>query len=839
VPSTTATSCAVRHSARATSLTNHPGRRIFLFIGPLSAEDRNRALARLASTRLARPAFPADENPAEISTGNPLAGRVQETTGPSAHSLTGMEQRKAGRYELQEEIGRGAMGVVYKAIDPLIGRTVAIKTMRLEDMGGTTPKPELLNRFHIETRAAGLLSHPNIVVIYDAGADGDLFYITMEYVAGRSLQAMMDEKQAFPLPRLLRLMEQACRALDYAHQRNIVHRDVKPANILLGELDTVKITDFGTAKILERGGTQTGHIIGTPSYMSPEQVKGRPVDGRADVFSLGVILYELVTGEKPFPGKNVTTVIYKIVHEDPIPPIVLDTSLHPGLNAVINKVLAKEPDDRYQSCGELLKALRNYREGPLSQAPTVMMRAPVLPISASPDATMETPPAARPATQIGTRSPQTAPAPGTATPAVPAPPSQSRTYFDPPPPEKKRGGLVWALFLLAVMGVAGYFAWPALHDLLQRSGVPMTQGAPQGGTQPKPLPDTTTNPANPGTTTPEEPPPPAESSSKSAKGKPAEKVPAKSAPAKEESSSTAGNFAAAKTKLEQRISDESMSDRIRVGVSGNLLTLTGSLTKADHRRLMQRMPAMPAKVRVVDKIQIVKAAAGEMEEKPKTAPGRGEVEVVTDVLGANAVLTGPKGAAVANCRTPCRFEDLEPGRYTMEVNLDGYRQIKRIIEVRAGHISGERLTMQAPFSSLIVESRPPGAEVLINGQRQSQATPATIPLSPGNYAIVVQKTGYERYAGTVELKSDSMKRLEVELIEHRGSTGSIEVRSIPRGADILVNNNSTGRRTPARIELPAGQYTVTLYLKGYAPLEKIVVVQENRAVQMNETLTHP
>ena len=157
------------------------------------------------------------------------------------------------------------MGVVYKALDPLIGRTVAVKTMRLEEMGGNTPRPELLARFHTETRAAGLLSHPNIVVIYDAGSDEDLFYITMEYVAGRSLLAMMEERQAFPMPRLLRLMEQACKALDYAHQHNIVHRDVKPANILLGELDTVKITDFGTAKILELGGTQTGHIIGTPS----------------------------------------------------------------------------------------------------------------------------------------------------------------------------------------------------------------------------------------------------------------------------------------------------------------------------------------------------------------------------------------------------------------------------------------------------------------------------------------------------------------------------------------------------------------------------------------------
>jgi eukaryotic-like serine/threonine-protein kinase len=382
--------------------------------------------------------------------------------------------RKAGRYELQEEIGRGAMGIVFKALDPLIGRTVAVKTMRLEEMGGNTPRPELLARFHTETRAAGLLSHPNIVVIYDAGNDEDLFYITMEFVAGRSLLAMMEERQAFPLPRLLRLMEQACRALDYAHQHNIVHRDVKPANILLAELDTVKITDFGTAKILEIGGTQTGHIIGTPSYMSPEQVKGRPVDGRADVFSLGVILYELVTGEKPFPGKNVTTVIYKIVNEDPISPIELDASLHPGLNAVITKGLAKEPEDRFQSCGELLKALKTYREVSLgSQSPTLITRAPAFIREASPST-----PAADPAL-TGERASRAVPV--TQEPSAPAPSpfaaNAPRKLYQPPAEEKPRAPIWLVLFLFAVLGVAGYYSWPKLQEIFQISA-PLVRQAP-------------------------------------------------------------------------------------------------------------------------------------------------------------------------------------------------------------------------------------------------------------------------------------------------------------------------------------------------------------------------
>jgi len=388
---------------------------------------------------------------------------------------------------LLDEIGRGAMGVVYRSRDPLIGRTVAVKTLRLDDVRqGEEDDPDALERFQNEIRAAGRLVHPGIVVIHDAGVDADagLFYITMEFVQGRSLAKMIDEKQAFPLPRVMRIMEQACRALEYAHQSHIVHRDIKPANLLVGELDTVKLTDFGTAKILERGGTQSGQIVGTPSYMAPEQVKGRAVDGRADIFALAVILYELLTGERPFPGKNVTTVIYKIVHEDPVPPVQVDSSIHPGLNAVVMKGMAKEPDDRYATCADFLSALRSYRESPLTTAQTVVRRVPFLP-SARPVFAGQTVPSPRGAspqpdtapqfsTSPGGNTPPAAPAPLKSSTAVPVPatalprgesasipqaaqaPSASIPRVNAPDPPKVRSLGAWFVLLLLVAGAGGF-----------------------------------------------------------------------------------------------------------------------------------------------------------------------------------------------------------------------------------------------------------------------------------------------------------------------------------------------------------------------------------------------
>ena len=269
-----------------------------------------------------------------------------------------MSLETVGRYEIIGELGRGAMGVVYKAKDPTIGRTVALKTMRLDVHG--LDAAEMVRRFQNEARAAGVLSHPNIVTIYDAGQHDGIFYIAMEFIQGTTLHELIAEKHILTTEEVIQYSRQICRGLDYAHSHGIVHRDVKPANIMITGNGTVKIMDFGIAKA---GGsmTSTGQVLGTPNYMAPEQVKGRPLDGRSDLFSFGVILYEMLTGEKPFVGQNVTTIIYKIVNENPIAPRDLDVTVHPGLSAIVVKALAKLPEDRYQSGAELVRDLENYK----------------------------------------------------------------------------------------------------------------------------------------------------------------------------------------------------------------------------------------------------------------------------------------------------------------------------------------------------------------------------------------------------------------------------------------------------------------------------------------------
>jgi len=292
---------------------------------------------------------------------------------------------RVDRYEILGELGRGGMGIVYRAKDPVIGRTVAVKTIRLSEEGTGMTHAQLVERFQTEARAAGLLTHPNIVVIYDAGEADGLYYITMELVNGKSLQSLLDAGEKFKLPRLLRIMEQVCSALQFAHDNKVVHRDIKPANIMLGPDDHVKITDFGTAKIMQYGAAQQTSATGTPSYMSPEQIKGKAVDGRADIFSLGVMLYEMTTGQKPFQAQDVATVLYRILNQDPEPPQKLNPSIPQGVSSTIMKALAKSPHLRYESCREFLDDLKNYRPGENAYS------APTAKRMAEPPAVRETP----------------------------------------------------------------------------------------------------------------------------------------------------------------------------------------------------------------------------------------------------------------------------------------------------------------------------------------------------------------------------------------------------------------------------------------------------------------
>ncbi|MFZ3089883.1 MAG: serine/threonine-protein kinase [Nitrospirota bacterium] len=268
---------------------------------------------------------------------------------------------KIGRYEIIKTIGQGAMGLVYKAKDPMIDRIVAIKTIRQDSNLFARDAEEVKGRFRREAQVAGKLSHPGIVTIYDVGEEGGLFYIVMEYVEGETLDRIIDAKRLPDLDKSIDLMLQVCDAIGYAHKNGIIHRDIKPANVMIVDKKLVKVMDFGIARIASSDMTQTGKVIGTPNYMSPEQVMGVKVDHRTDIFSLGVALYELLTGEKAFPGESITTVIYRILHEDPISPRKLKLQLPSSLDYIVNKAISKDIEKRYQNVEEFTKDLKNYR----------------------------------------------------------------------------------------------------------------------------------------------------------------------------------------------------------------------------------------------------------------------------------------------------------------------------------------------------------------------------------------------------------------------------------------------------------------------------------------------
>jgi eukaryotic-like serine/threonine-protein kinase len=277
-----------------------------------------------------------------------------------------------GRYEILTELGRGAMGVVYKARDPKINRVVAVKTVSL---AGQPPEEEreYRERFFREAEAAGRLSHPGIVTIFDVGEEPETRapYIVMEFVGGQSLDKLLSrDDHKLPVESALQLTLELAEALDYAHPQGVVHRDLKPANILLTEDGHAKIADFGVAKLNLANQTLAGRALGTPAYMSPEQLNGDAVDGRSDLFSLGVLLYTVLTGYKPFQGNSALTVSFKVVNRDPIPATLLDTELPPGLDYIIARAMAKDPAERYQRGMEMVLDIQELREGraPWSQA---------------------------------------------------------------------------------------------------------------------------------------------------------------------------------------------------------------------------------------------------------------------------------------------------------------------------------------------------------------------------------------------------------------------------------------------------------------------------------------
>lgn len=266
-----------------------------------------------------------------------------------------MEGSKLGKYEVRAIIGRGAVGVVYEAWDPVLDRKVAIKTLPLSDK--YPDEVEKHARFQREAQAAGRLHHPNIVAMFDYGETPECAYLVMECLPGPSLKRFLESEPRPSQEAMWHVMNGLLTGLQQSHRRGVMHRDIKPANLVFGEDGSMKITDFGVAHLENSEMTQVGSVLGTPGYMSPEQVLGRPVDARSDVYSAGVVLYEMLTGRRPFQG-NAASIMHRIVHDPPLAPSELATGLAPEFDAILAKVLAKSPADRYQSAAEFAAALR-------------------------------------------------------------------------------------------------------------------------------------------------------------------------------------------------------------------------------------------------------------------------------------------------------------------------------------------------------------------------------------------------------------------------------------------------------------------------------------------------
>ncbi len=564
-----------------------------------------------------------------------------------------------GRYEIESELGRGAMGVVFRARDPAIGRTVAIKTIRLSELAEPLEQVRLRNRLLHEARSAGVLSHPGIVTIYDVSEQDDTAYVAMEFVNGPTLEQVLSGQQPPDATTIFRVLRETAAALDYAHKKGIIHRDIKPANIMIHEDGTVKICDFGVAKIpAPQLATQAGLVVGTPSYMSPEQALGRPVDGRSDQFSLAVIAFELLTGGKPFVSEQLAALVYKIAHEDPPVPSKLNPTVNWQVDLVLQRALQKGPAARFPSCTEFVTALEAACKSCKGWKPLARGSDQSLPTLAVPAAEEE---------------PQATPAPE----PRPAQPGGSR-----------QRGRRWAvpamlLVLAAAVVLVGAAVWLAHRfSVSPPSAPPKAEQAAPATPAPRPSPVGRVVIPTPEAQTPPQP-----------ANTPAQKPETAAEPA------------------------QTTPPPVRTGT------------------------------------------------QPATTPPRTEPRLPAETIVL--VRTSPEGAVVTfddspdlRCKTPCSMP-LSSGRHTASATIEGYRPALRIF--RLPDEDNIFLYMARLTGQVQVLSVPPGASILVDGQRRRETTPATFELPVGNHVVAVAHEGYQQDQQEIEVKDSAFLRLSFTL----------------------------------------------------------------------------
>jgi predicted Ser/Thr protein kinase len=748
---------------------------------------------------------------------------------------------KAGRYLIVGELGRGSMGVVYKGFDPIIGRTVAIKTMLPQGVSQQEFE-EYKARFQREAQAAGVLAHPNIITVYDFGEDNGVLYLAMEFLEGKSLEAVVQEQTILSIETILPIYDQVCGALDHAHQHKIVHRDVKPANIMILQSGLVKVTDFGIAKMMSMGMTQAGQVLGTPNYMSPEQVKGRSIDGRSDIFALGVILYELVTGEKPFGGLNITTVIYKIINENPIPPRELDASIHAGLSYVITKALAKNVDERYQTCAELAQDLRNYRNlgGVVPGQGTLLMKASPVRVEGAEPAPL---PAAPPAQESGSYQIPSGPAAGPgssmlkappipaeavepapipwAPPTPPAAPRQTgvRAIGDAPiasslnvhdvplsaPRQQSIPQVAWvlgALVVVAILGVLGY-----LLVLRPKPQLQLPPATPQVVTTPS----TPTTPAEHGAT-----------------GGMTGNVGQLAVNA---------NVKGAKISVDGRTDPNWLTPYTipNLSAGNHTVTISGG-GYGEYRQSVRVEGGKTASIQgTLSASQTPPPTTNNPgtnnPPEPKPVVGGGQLTVSANVAGAKISIDDRSQPGWV---TPYTISGLSAGPHNVVISMDGYDNFTQSVTVASGQTITVVGNLSAPRAELDIVTIPKGFEVIIDGKSYG-LSPVSALLPIGNHTYAVKQPGSEP-EDTVYKLTSGIHKITVTLGEAM-ATGIVEVRTTPPGATVTADGARISGQTPASFRLAVGTHTLVISMAGYLPQQQQITVSQNAttpvSVQLN------
>jgi predicted Ser/Thr protein kinase len=685
------------------------------------------------------------------------------------------------------------MGVVYQGYDPKIDRIVALKTIRKDRLAESRDVEDLVMRFQKELQATGKLVHPNIIVIYDTGEDEERAYIAMEYIEGDTLENLIQKGIRFPMEKIIDIIDQICEGLEYTHRQGIVHRDLKPSNIMLVQGEKVKIADFGISKAVGAASsplTQAGILLGTPSYMSPEQIAGTEINGRSDLFSLGIILYQLLTGEKPFVGDTIPTLLYNIVNKDPTPPSQVDSSIPPLFDDVITKALAKNPDKRYRRPKDFVEDLmRAHRGEALMEAPGI---EPTMTVA------------------------QTV---------------AEKIYLN-----RKRYGLLAGFAVLLLALVLGGYYW------MHRTPIPPKEEVGSVA-PPEPL-------KKFGSIVVKSDPPDARvflDGEELEVLTPAviEEV---TAGEKHEIEVAKKGF---KPWVETVEPEDDKSVTIRAPLERLLTTIvikstpSGASVFLDGAEHNELTPTVIEEVSVGEKHEIrvekrgFKSWTETVEpEDDKPLPIRPSLERLLTTI---VIKSTPSGGSVFldeaehNELTPTVIEKVSVGeKHEIRVEKRGFKPWTRTVEPEPDKSLPIEATLERLMGTLIVRSTPPGASVFFDGKKMLGSTPIELhEVSVDDvHRIKVIKEGYEAGVQTITLRGDERKEVEVTL---KPLLGEIRISSDPPGAKVYLNEKYMDRDTPTRLSrLSPGKYKLKLKKEGYKVWEDEVSLTGSEPLDLSK-----